>query len=162
GHHHPYSAGVTVYQAAPYDGTAAHLSQGNALLHEQTCLHGAACVPGYAFNVPDQQSVNLQIFYDRGAGVLKFIETAADGSTYSGSYHIGIGEHFTKAEITSDFGTWLATHDGYTAAPAVQTSYLRWSGAQITSYTGHRGDLVDWWTRHHVALAGAPGGAKAG
>jgi hypothetical protein len=41
----------------------------------------------------------------------------------------------------------------------VQKNYLTWRSAGLTSYSGHRGDLIDFWTRHRLLLVDAAGGS---
>ena len=93
---------------------------------------------------------------------MAFHATAANGDSYSGFYHVGTGVSFSQARVTADFGNTPFDSAGYTAAPSAAKPYLTWSRVGLTSYSGHRAGLVSWWTRSHLDLVDAAGGAVAG
>jgi hypothetical protein len=154
--HQPWSPGINVYQNH-------HLiaSQNDASVNGTTCTAGN-CTPGDSANWPDQQQFRLELFYNQGTGNVEFHATAANGDSYSGFYHVGKGLSFSQARVTADFGNTPFDSAGYTAAPAASKLYLTWSKVGLTSYSGHRAGLSSWWTRHHLDLVDAAGGAVAG
>jgi hypothetical protein len=154
--HQPWSPGISVYRDHKLIA-----SQNDASVHGQTCTAGV-CAPGDSANWPDQQQFRLELFYNRAAGNVAFHATAANGDSYSGFYHVGGGLSFGQARVTADFGNTPFDSAGYTAAPSAAKPYLTWSRAGLTSYSGHRAGLVSWWTRHHLDLVDAAGGATAG
>ena len=154
--HQPWSPGINVYQDHKLIA-----SQNDASVNGQTCTNGV-CTPGDSANWPDQQQFRLELFYNRSAGNVEFHATAANGDSYSGFYHVGTGVSFSQARVTADFGNTPFDSAGYTAAPPAAKPYLTWSRAGLTSYSGHRAGLVSWWTRSHLDLVDAAGGAVAG
>ena len=154
--HQPWSPGINVYQDHKLIA-----SQNDASVNGQTCTNGV-CTPGDSANWPDQQQFRLELFYNRASGNVAFHATAANGDSYSGFYHVGTGVSFSQARVTADFGNTPFDSAGYTAAPPAAKPYLTWSRAGLTSYSGHRAGLVSWWTRSHLDLVDAAGGAVAG
>jgi hypothetical protein len=154
--HQPWSPGINVYQDHKLIA-----SQNDASVNGQTCTNGV-CTPGDSANWPDQQQFRLELFYNRSAGNVEFHATAANGDSYSGFYHVGTGVSFSQARVTADFGNTPFDSAGYTAAPPAAKPYLTWSRVGLTSYSGHRAGLVSWWTRSHLDLVDAAGGAVAG
>jgi hypothetical protein len=154
--HEPWSPGINVYQDHKLIA-----SQNDASVHGQTCTKGV-CTPGDSANWPDQQQFRLELFYNRAAGNVEFHATAANGDSYSGFYHVGAGVSFSQARVTADFGNTPFDSAGYTAAPPAAKPYLTWSRVGLTSYSGHRAGLNSWWTRSHLDLVDAAGGAVAG
>jgi len=157
-----FAAGLGVLVAA---GLAANMPR--TVLHFSSPVPGdqctaGVCAPGDSANWPDQQQFRLELFYNRAAGNVAFHATAANGDSYSGFYHVGGGLSFGQARVTADFGNTPFDSAGYTAAPSAAKPYLTWSRAGLTSYSGHRAGLVSWWTRHHLDLVDAAGGATAG
>ena len=155
--HQPWSPGINVYQDHKLIA-----SQNDASVNGQTCTAAGACTPGDSASWPDQEQFRLELFYNRAAGNVEFHATAANGDSYSGSYHVGTGVSFSQARVTADFGNTPFDSAGYTAAPSAAKPYLTWSRAGLTSYSGHRAGLNSWWTRSHLDLVDAAGGAVAG
>jgi hypothetical protein len=155
--HQPWSPGINVYQDHKLIA-----SQNDASVNGQTCTAGGNCTPGDSANWPDQQQFRLELFYNRSDGNVEFHATAANGDSYSGFYHVGTGVSFSQARVTADFGNTPFDSAGYTAAPPAAKPYLTWSRVGLTSYSGHRAGLVSWWTRSHLDLVDAAGGAVAG
>lgn len=155
--HQPWSPGINVYENH-------HLiaSQNDASVHGRTCTAAGACTAGDSAVWPDQQQFRLELFYNRSGGNVEFRATAANGDSYSGFYHVGFGVSFGQARVTADFGNTPFDSAGYTAAPPAAKRYLTWTKVGLTSYSGHRAGLNSWWTRHHVDLVDAAGGAIAG
>lgn len=155
GHNHPWSPGVGVYQ-----GKTLVAVQNDAAVHDSTTINGIT-TPGDSLNTPDQQELTYAIFYDRIHGDIKFEFVAtATGDSYQGFYHAGTGLSFNRVRFGTDFGNTPFDSVGYTAAPSVQKNYLTWRNAGLTSYSGHRGSLIDWWTRHRLVLVDAAGGSR--
>jgi hypothetical protein len=155
--HQPWSPGINIYS-----GHTLVASQNDASVHGQTCT-GSVCTPGDAANWPDQQLQRFELFYNRATGNVEFSVRAVDsGVTYSGFYHVGTGVSFTQARMTGDFGNTPFDSAGYTHAPGGSVPYLAWSGARLTSYSGHKAGLASWWTRHHLVLVDGAGHASAG
>ena len=155
--HQPWSPGINVYQDHKLIA-----SQNDASVNGQTCTAGGACSPGDSASWPDQEQFRLELFYNRATGSVEFHATAANGDSYSGFYHVGTGVSFSQARVTADFGNTPFDSAGYTAAPSAAKPYLTWSRVGLTSYSGHRAGLVSWWTRSHLDLVDAAGGAVAG
>ena len=155
--HQPWSPGINVYQDHKLIA-----SQNDASVNGQTCTAAGACTPGDSASWPDQQQFRLELFYNRSDGNVEFHATAANGDSYSGFYHVGDGVSFSQARVTADFGNTPFDSAGYTAAPSASKPYLTWSRVGLTSYSGHRAGLVSWWTRSHLDLVDAAGGAVAG
>jgi len=154
--HEPWSPGINVYQDHKLIA-----SQNDPSVNGQTCTAGK-CTPGDSANWPDQQQFRLELFYNRSDGNVEFHATAANGDSYSGFYHLGTGVSFSQARVTADFGNTPFDSAGYTAAPPAAKPYLTWSRVGLTSYSGHRAGLASWWTRSHLDLVDAAGGAVAG
>jgi hypothetical protein len=155
--HQPWSPGINVYQNHKLIA-----SQNDASVHGQTCTAAGMCTPGDSASWPDQEQFRLELFYNRASGNVAFHATAANGDSYSGFYHVGTGVSFGQARVTADFGNTPFDSAGYTAAPPAAKPYLTWSRVGLTSYSGHRAGLVSWWTRSHLDLVDAAGGAVAG
>jgi len=155
--HQPWSPGINVYQDHKLIA-----SQNDASVNGQTCTAAGSCTAGDSASWPDQEQFRLELFYNRAAGNVEFHATAANGDSYSGFYHVGTGVSFSQARATADFGNTPFDSAGYTAAPSAARPYLTWSRVGLTSYSGHRAGLVSWWTRHHLDLVDAAGGAMAG
>ena len=155
--HQPWSPGINVYQNH-------HLiaSQNDASVNGKDVHGRRACTDGDSASWPDQQQFRLELFYNRATGNVEFQAKAANGDSYSGFYSVGTGKSFSQARVTADFGNTPFDSAGYTAAPAASKLYLTWSKAGLTSYSGHRAGLSSWWTRSHLDLVDAAGGATAG
>lgn len=154
--HQPWSPGINVYKNHKLVA-----SQNDDSVHGQTCKAGGACTPGDSANWPDQQQFRLNLSYDRAAGNVNFRVTAANGDSYSGFYSVGTGVSFGQARVTADFGNTPFDSAGYNNAPATVKTYLTWSKVGLTSYSGHQAGLNSWWTRSHLDLVDAAGGAQA-
>jgi hypothetical protein len=153
-HHQPWSPGVGVYQ-----GHTLVAHQNDPAVHDSTTINGVT-TPGDSLNTPDQQELAFGVFYDRIHGDIEFEFVAtASGDSYQGFYHAGTGLSFSRVRFGTDFGNTPFDSVGYIAAPSVQKNYLTWRSAGLTSYSGHRGDLIDWWTRHRLVLVDAAGGS---
>lgn len=155
--HQPWSPGVGVYQ-----GRTLVASQNDPAVHGSTTINGDT-TPGDSLNTSDQQELAFSIFYDRTHGniVFEFVATAT-GDSYQGFYHAGTGLSFNRVRFGTDFGNTPFDSLGYTSAPSAQKTYLTWRSAGLTSYSGHRGSLIDWWTRHSLVLVDAAGGSHPG
>jgi hypothetical protein len=153
-HNEPWSPGVGVYQ-----GKTLIAHQDDPAVHDSTTINGNT-VPGDQLNTPDLQQLSYSIFYDRTHGNIKFEFVAtASGDSYQGFYHAGTGLSFNRVRFATDFGNTPFDSLAYTAAPPAAKNYLTWTSAGLTSYSGHRGDLIDWWTRHTLVLVDAVGGS---
>jgi len=154
GHNHPWSPGVSVYQ-----GKTLVASQNDPAVHDSTTINGNT-TPGDSLNAADQQQLAYNIYYDRMHGNIQFeLVATATGDSYQGYYHAGTGLRFNQVRFGTDFGNTPFDSAGYTAAPSAQNNYLTWRNAGLTSYSGHRGDLTDWWTQHSMVLVDAVGGS---
>ena len=153
-HDQPWSPGVGVYQ-----GRTLIASQNDPAVHDSTTINGVTTA-GDSLNAPDQQELSYAVFYDRAHGDVHFHFIAtASGDHYDGFYHAGTGLSFNRVRFGTDFGNTPFDSAGYTAAPTAQKNYLTWRNAGLTSYGGHHGDLIDWWTRHRLVLVDAAGGS---
>ena len=155
--HQPWSPGINVYQNHKLIA-----SQNDASVNGKTCTAAGTCTPGDSASWADQQQFRLELFYNRTTGNVEFQAKNANGDSYSGFYSVGTGKSFSQARVTADFGNTPFDSAGYTAAPSAAKPYLTWSRAGLTSYSGHRAGLVSWWTRSHLDLVDAAGGAVAG
>jgi hypothetical protein len=155
--HEPWSPGINVYQNHKLIA-----SQNDASVNGKTCTAAGTCTPGDSANWTDQQQFRLELFYNRTTGNVEFQAKNANGDSYSGFYSVGTGKSFSQARVTADFGNTPFDSAGYTAAPPAAKLYLTWSRVGLTSYSGHRAGLVSWWTRSHLDLVDAAGGAVAG
>lgn len=154
--HEPWSPGISVYKNHKLVA-----SQNDPTVHGQTCTAPGVCTPGDTANWPDQQQFQLELIYDRTAGNVDFHATAANGVSYSGFFSVGTGVSFSQARVTADFGNTPFDSAGYSNAPAAVKTYLTWSRVGLTSYSGHQAGLSSWWTRSHLDLVDAAGGAMA-
>jgi hypothetical protein len=142
-----------------YQGHTLVAHQNDPAVHDSTTINGVT-TPGDSLNTPDQQELAFGVFYDRIHGDIEFEFVAtASGDSYQGFYHAGTGLSFSRVRFGTDFGNTPFDSVGYIAAPSVQKNYLTWRSAGLTSYSGHRGDLIDWWTRHRLVLVDAAGGS---
>lgn len=153
--HQPWSPGVGVYE-----GRKLIASQGDPAVHDSTTIDGNT-TPGDSLNTSDRQELAFSVFYDQTHGNIEFEFVAtATGDSYQGFYHAGTGLRFNKVRFGTDFGNTPFDSVGYTKAPTARTNYLTWRNAGLTSYSGHRGGLIDWWIRHNLVLVDAEGGSQ--
>jgi hypothetical protein len=155
-HNQPWSPGVTLYH-----GHTIIATQNDPAANGETCISDV-CTPGDSANFPDQQSYQLQLFYNRSLGNVYFRALAASGDFYHGPFPVGTGLSFQVLRVTADFGNTPFDSAGYQNPPAATKTYLTWTKCSLTSYNGTHGGFIGPWTRHHVVLVDAAGGAHAG
>lgn len=112
-------------------------------------------------NFPVGEYVTMRLHYDRVSGLA--IATATDAThSYQLTFDEGTGKSYTQARVTSDLGNTPWDSAGYTSAPGSAEPYLAWSGASLTSYSGHKAGFSSWWTSHRVSLVGGAGSEYPG
>ncbi|HEX4062922.1 MAG TPA: hypothetical protein VHY58_18045 [Streptosporangiaceae bacterium] len=141
----PYGPAFYVYQG----DTQVSGPYGNGMW----CPVGGSCAPladgeGFAVGATVRQSV----YYDQATGTVDYSATDTAGNRAYGSYSVGKGVAFYGAILGGGWGDFTA--------PAAATKLFAFSGAALTTYSGHHSGLSSWFS--HSKVIGTSDGTSTG
>jgi hypothetical protein len=91
------------------------------------------------------QSFTEKIYYDRASGVVSLNAYDVNGDSAFGQAFVGRDISFRNPRIVGGFDPGSSF-----TAPSAPLTLARFSGVRLTTYSGHHGDLSDWYSHNKV------------
>jgi hypothetical protein len=119
--------------------------------HAWATIDGQPMATQGDINFSAGQSVTESIYYSKANGVVSVSAFDVNGDSFFGQAFVGSNVSFGKASIYGGFDQGSSF-----AAPSAPVTLGHFTGAQVTTYSGHHGTIAGWYS-HNKVLATSDG-----